>query len=473
MIHTTRPPIAACLRLMALLFGLLACVPIVRADVTLPRIFGSHMVLERGRELPVWGKAAPGEKVTVLLGDKGGSATADEQGKWMVRLPPLPAGGPFTMTVKGNNTIMLDDVLVGEVWVCSGQSNMEWPVSKSDNAEQEIAAADHPRIRLFHVERKKADSEQADVQGAWQICTPETVATFSAVAYYFGRDLEQRLDVPIGLIQSAWGGTPAEHWTPQAAFAADPSLAETSQHPHAQNVMQTPSVLYNGMIAPLAPFAIQGVIWYQGESNVPMADHYKKLFTSMISSWRRAWGQGDFPFLYVQIAPWKYENIKDWPTGASPRLREAQLKSLELKNTAMVVTMDIGDVDDIHPTNKQEVGRRLALAARALAYGEDLVYSGPIFKSMQIDGNKCTLQFDQAAGGLASKSGDLNGFEIAGEDRKFVPAVAQIKGETVVVESAEVPKPVAVRYAWKDDAQPNLFNAAGLPASPFRTDDWK
>lgn len=438
------------------------------ADVTLPRVISDGMVLQRDAELPIWGKAAAGERVTVKLADSQATATADKDGHWMVRLPALPAGGPHTMSIQGNNSITLKNVLIGEVWVCSGQSNMEWPMSRVNDSEQEIASANYPQIRLFRVTRKKADEELDDVEATWQATSPKSVEDFSAVGFLFGRYLHKHLNVPIGLIESAWGGTPAEHWTPASAFAADASLKETSDHPHAQEVMKTPSVLYNGMIAPLIPYAIRGAIWYQGESNVPMGEHYHKLFSSMITGWRNEWGQGDFPFLYVQIAPWKYEKIDGWPPEGCPLVREGQLQTLALPNTGMVVTMDIGNVEDIHPTNKQEVGRRLGLAARAIAYGESLVYSGPVFKSMTTDGDRAVAHFDHVGGGLMADSGDLTTFEIAGDDGKFVPAKARIDGDTVVVQSAEVAEPKAVRYAWKDDAVPNLFNKEGLPASPFR-----
>lgn len=443
-----------------------------RSDVTLPSIFGDNMVLQRDREIPVWGKAEPGEKVTVRLGQRQASGTADDNGKWMVRLPAVAAGGPHELTVQAGNTLTLENVLVGEVWVCSGQSNMEWPMTRVDNTEQEIEAADHPRLRLFSVKRTTSETPLDDVEASWRTCTPETVHDFSAVAYFFGRGLHEKLDVPVGLVKTAWGGTPAEYWTPPAMFEADPTLTITAEHPHAKNVMEKRGSLYNGMIAPLVPFAIRGAIWYQGESNVPMGEHYHKLFSSMITGWRRAWNQGDFPFLFVQIAPWDYSKIEGWPPEGCPLVREAQAKTLELKNTAMVVTMDIGNVEDIHPTNKQDVGARLALAARAIAYGEDVVYSGPILQFEEIAGNKVICHFDHADGGLVSRGGPPSTFQIAGEDRRFVDATATIAGDTVVVQSEKVSSPVAVRFAWKDTALPNLFNKQGLPASPFRTDTW-
>ena len=441
-----------------------------RAEVTLPRLFGDHMVLQRDCQLPVWGKAEPGEAVRVELAGHEASTRAGDDGRWSVRLPALKAGGPHKLTVRGKNEIVLNDVLIGEVWVCSGQSNMEWSMRRGlINVEKERAAANDPQLRLFHVKRAKADKPADDVEGQWQLCTPETVFDFSAVAYFFGRHLRKHLGVPVGLIESAWGGTPAEYWTPLEMFENDPSLYEVPDDPRSKKVMQTPSVLFNGMIAPLIPYAMRGVIWYQGESNVPRGAQYGKLFSAMIEGWRRAWGEGDFPFLYVQIAPWNYSRNKNPAASEGAALvRQGQLETLRLPNTAMVVTTDIGDVNDIHPRNKQEVGRRLGLAARAIAYGEQVVYSGPLPRSLEVRDGRAIVHFDHVDGGLVAKGGALREFEIAGPDGKFVPAEAEIVGDTVVVHADGVSQPVAVRMGWRDVAEPNLFNAEGLPASPFR-----
>lgn len=456
--------------------GLALLAGTVQADVKLPKIFGDNMVLQQGMAVPVWGTAAANEKVTVTFGDKTAEATADADGKWSLKLPESPASAePKTLTVKGNNEVTFKNVLVGEVWVCSGQSNMEWPISMSLNPKEETAAANFPQIRMItvpHGDARQGATPQTDFAGSWSECSPSTIANFSAVAYFFGREIHQQRKVPVGLIHTSFGGTPAEFWVPPSAFAADPVLKETGEHMHAKNVMQTPSILWNSMVAPLVPYAIKGVIWYQGESNVPMAKQYYKLFPGMIKGWRSEWNQGDFPFLFVQIAPWNYGLIKEWPREGAPVVRDAQFKTLAATpNTGMVVTTDIGDVNDIHPRNKQEVGKRLALAARKLAYGEDVVYSGPLYKAMHVDGNKILITFDHAAG-LKLKDGDkLIGFQIAGADKKFVDATAMIDGEKVIVTSDQVAEPKHVRLGFTDVSVPNLLNGAGLPASPFRTDE--
>ncbi|WP_339908516.1 sialate O-acetylesterase [Symmachiella dynata] len=470
MTHSTHRCRCLCLLLLAIIFTAPAAVD---ADVTVPQFFGNHMVLQRDKPVKLWGWADKGEKVTVALGEAQQETTADDDGRWSVHFPARPASRePVAITIQGKDySLAFDDVLFGDVWICSGQSNMEWPVTRTNDAKKEIAAADHPTMRLFTVKRSKQETPQRDVSGSWGVCSPETVPGFSAVGYFFGRHLQEHVDVPIGLINSSWGGTPAEYWTPTSAFEHDPQLKVTSDNEHAKNVMSTPSVLYNGMIAPIAGLSIRGAIWYQGESNVPMAEHYTKLFSGMIKGWREEFGQGEFPFLFVQIAPWDYRKIAAWPAGGAPIVREAQRNTLAVPKTGMVVTTDIGNVEDIHPTNKQEVGRRLGLAARAIEYGEKIVYSGPMFKSVKFDGNKAILSFDHLGGGLMAKGDKLTHFQIAGEDGKFVDAEAVIEGETVVVKSTEVPTPQAVRFGFSDVAEPNLFNKDGLPASPFRTDD--
>ena len=486
------------------------------ADVRLARIFSDHAVLQQRKPVPVWGTAEPGEKVTVeFRGQKVSTVTGDD-GEWRVTLKPMPAGGSFQMTVRGNNTIVLDDVLVGEVWTCSGQSNMEWPVAVSNNAEQEIAQANYPQIRLFMVPKAVSDRPLKDLNGgAWQPCTPETVRNFSAVGYFFARELHRTLRVPVGMIQSAWGGTPAESWTSKPTLMANPSLryllenwrraeanyplalenyqkqlaewekaaaqarAEGKPEPKKPDPPQNPrtnpwkpSGLFNAMIAPIVPYALQGAIWYQGESNAGRAYEYRTLFPAMIQDWREAWAQGDFPFLFVQLA--NFMAVKPEPGESTwAELREAQTMTLALPKTGMAVAIDIGDADDIHPRNKQDVGKRLALNALAIAYGKKVVYSGPLYERMKREGNAIRLHFKHVNGGLTTPNGEpLRGFAIAGADRKFVWADARIEGNTVVASSPQVPEPVAVRYAWADNPKCNLYNRAGLPASPFRTDDW-
>ena len=504
----------------AILLGAVCAGSTAWAEVKLPTAFADNMVLQREMKIPVWGTADPGEQVTITLDDQRASTTADAEGRWKTEIGPVLSGGPYEMTVAGKNSLRFRNVAVGEVWICSGQSNMEMAVGNSmkawggvRNAREEMAAGNYPSIRHFAIKKAVAGKPQTDVEGQWVVATPETVGEFTAVGYFFGRDIHKALGVPVGLIHTSWGGTPAEAWTRAPALTADPALAsivsdwdkKLADYPGALEKYQQQlsdwnqaaqkaeadgkaapeqpkppdnpygnpwraAGLYNAMIAPLIPYGIRGAIWYQGESNVGRAEQYRKLFPAMIQDWRRTWGQGDFPFLFVQIA--SFEN--PWgPKNKWPDLREAQLLTLTLPKTGMAVAIDIGDQYDIHPRNKQDVGRRLALAAQAIAYGKDLVYSGPIFESMQVQDNKARLRFRHARGGLVALDGKLRGFEIAGEDRQFVPAQAKTDGETVVVTNEKVEHPVAVRYAWADYPECNLYNKAGLPASPFRTDDWE
>ena len=497
----------------------LALVAAVRADVKLPAIIGSNMVLQADMKAPIWGWADAGEKVTVTLGDQKVEATADKDGKWQVRLAAMKAGtGPLEMTVAGKNALKLTNILVGEVWICSGQSNMEMSVRSSKDAEQEIAAAKYPKIRLFTVTKATADTPQADCKGQWVECAPETVPPFSAVGYFFGRMLHQDLGAPVGLIGSSWGGTPAESWTSRDTLEADADLkaiiaryqqqidnyskakedwekvkdkrladwkaaadkakAEGKQAPRKPappndpaKSPNCPASLYNGMIAPLIPLAVRGAIWYQGESNAGRPVEYRKLFPTMITDWRKHWGEGDFPFLFVQLA--NFMARKDEPAESGwAALREAQTMTLSLPKTGMAVIIDIGDADNIHPKNKQDVGKRLALAAEAGTYGKTVVYSGPMYESMKVEGDKVRLKFKHLGGGLVVKGDKLTGFAIAGEDKKFVWADAKIEGDTVVVSAKDVAKPLVVRYAWADNPECNLYNKADLPAVPFRTDDW-
>lgn len=478
----------------------------VRAEVEPNSLFSDGAVLQQGVAVPVWGAGKDGEQITVKIQDQTVSTTVRD-GRWLVRLKPMKAGGPFTMTITGDNTVTINNVLVGEVWLCSGQSNMAFHLAQAANAAEAIAAAGDSQLRLFTVPYGATDTPKTEVPGSWKESSPETARGFSAVAWFFGHELRRALKVPIGLIHSSVGGTPAEAWTSRATLEADPDLKETleryaeqvkkydpvaaaAQHERAlekhkeavakakaagekpppaprapadpRQASVRPCGLYNAMIAPLQPYAIAGAIWYQGESNAGRAVEYRKLFPAMIQNWRQAWGQGDFPFLFVQIAPHQ---------GMKPEIREAQLLSWQkVPGTAMVVITDVGDEKDIHPTKKEPVGQRLALAARALAYGENIEYSGPVYASMKVEGDHAVLSFTHIGTGLMAKDGELKGFTIAGADGSFVPAKAAIDGDKVVVSSHEVPKPAAVRYGWANTPDVNLFNKEGLPATPFRTD---
>ena len=489
------------------------------ADVRLPAIFGDNMVLQAGTRVSLWGWADPNEEISVRVSWSKVDWTiqADSQGKWILQTASPEIGGVYEITFKGKNTITLKNLLAGEVWVCSGQSNMEMAVRSSASAEQETAAANYPQIRLFTVEKKVAEKPLDDCKGKWVICSPETVGGFSAAGYFFGRELHKELKQPIGLINTSWGGTPAEAWTSPMALQENPNLepiltrykkalealpeatakykedlakweeavkqakAEGKHPPYRPGAPlgpanpNSPSGLYNGMVAPLIPYTVRGAIWYQGESNAGRAYQYRDLFPTMIKSWWNAWGQegqGDFPFLFVQLA--NFMDTKEEPGDSSwAELREAQLMTLELSNAGMAVIIDIGDAKDIHPKNKQEVGRRLALWALANTYSKDVVCSGPLYTSMTKKGKTIVLSFDHVGGGLVAKGGEpLKGFAIAGADRKFIWAAAKIEGDKIVVSSEKVADPVSVRYAWADNPVCNLYNKAGLPASPFRTDTW-
>jgi sialate O-acetylesterase len=639
-----------------ILLTILACS--VCAEVKLPAIFGSSMVLQQKSDAAVWGWADAGEQVEVLGSwmKSPAAVKADKEGLWQVKIKTPAAGGPFTLTIKASNTLVLQDVLIGEVWICSGQSNMEWPMNAVDNAQLEIKAANFPQIRLFTVKKESLPQPQKDCVGQWTLCTPETVSSFSAVGYLFGREIHQKLNIPIGLINASWGGTPVEAWISQKGIqafkdyqpilqkitraeqpiadevrttnekalarweeqvaAVDPGTKENWQDPkmdvsgwkemeqprewtgtELENIdgivwfrritnippswaktelelhlgqiddidtvwvngvkigsmtdwlmdrrysipasalhigpnviavrivdtgsqggfrgeesqmrigpvgakaetcatiaktwkykvslaegplppspriitgkfnQNSPTTLFNGMIAPLTPYRIAGALWYQGESNVGRPAEYARLFPAMITDWRKQFNSGNFSFYWVQIAPFAYADKN------SAYLREAQTQSLKtVKNGGMAVTMDIGAVFDIHPRNKQDVAKRLALWALAKNYAQkDIACSGPIYKSMKVEGQKIRLRFDYIYGGLSATDGHLTDFVIAGADRKFVPAEAVIEGDTIVVSSSQVQKPIAVRYGWTNWVAGSLFNKEGLPASSFRTDDW-
>jgi sialate O-acetylesterase len=495
-------------------------------------LFSDGMVLQQGMKVPVWGTADDNERVTVQFQSQEVATTAKD-GKWMVRLEDLKAGGPFEMTIRAGNTIRIKNVLVGEVWICSGQSNMEFPVSACANGKEVVADSKNAMIRLFTVPHRTGFVPRRSLQGAWKECGPDTVRNFTAVGYFFGRDVQKALGVPVGLIETSWGGTLCEAWTSRRALEQHPdfkhlpaidtqaweryaqslrkyeqerqrsedAIAETEggkspgnarrksasdratkSAKQASRPAQPPvnpaydpnvaSSLYNGMLAPLIPYGIRGAIWYQGESNAGRAHQYRTLFPNMIRNWREDWGQGDFPFLFVQLAPWM-EIVKEPQESAWAELREAQLlTSLHVPHTGIATITDVGDEKDIHPRQKEPVGARLALAALAIAYGRPVVYSGPVYEAMKVDGGKAILTFKHVGGGLVAKDGPLTGFAIAGDDRKFTNARAEIRGSEVIAWSPKVSQPVAVRYGWANYPLGNLWNKDGLPASPFRTDDF-
>lgn len=499
-----------------------------QADVKLPVIFSDRMVLQRDQKVPVWGWADDGEKVTVEFAGQKVETTA-KGGKWSVALTPLKAssaGAKFT--VSGKNKVEFNDVVVGEVWFCSGQSNMEWSVAASKNAQQEIAAANNPRIRHFKVPHVTADKPQEEVKttGGWQFTATNTVGSFTAVGYFFAREIQRELDVPIGLIGCNWGGTRIEPWTPPVGFQSVPALKADFADKLATFPTKTPAVIletqpvldaagkavldkngrpavkpvlddkgkqksrpvldkdgkqvinissssplaiYNAMVHPLIPYAIKGALWYQGESNNGEGMLYFEKKKALIGGWRTLWQQGDFPFFFVQLAPFRYNNPE-----RLPGIWEAQTATLSIPNTGMAVITDVSTVGNIHPPDKQTVAHRLALWALAKTYHKPVAsYASPLFDTLKIEGGKAQVSFKHAEGGLKSLNGQpLTWFTIAGEDKKFVEAKAEVSGNRVTVSAEGVSQPVAVRFGWHELAEPNLANAAGLPASPFRTDKW-
>ncbi|MGW9685689.1 sialate O-acetylesterase [Flagellimonas sp. 2504JD1-5] len=460
-------------KLLFLIFVLLANVSF--GKIWTPTILSDNMVLQQQSEATIWGwTTATSETITIIGSWNNMEVTAKaHQGVWSAQLPTPIAGGPYTLTIKGHEELVFSNVMIGEVWIASGQSNMQWtPNMGLDNSEEEIQKANYPNIRFFQVPQRKSTTPQDDTPGEWVSCSPETMQNFSSVAYFLGRKLHKNMSVPIGLISSNWGGTPVEVWIPEERIAADKELNDAAKQisefewwPH------LPGTAYNAMIHPLLKFNIAGAIWYQGESNRANSKSYYKSFPFLIESWRDLW-KNDFPFYFAQIAPFDYD--KDKKDIKAAVVRDAQLQTmLTVPNTGMAVTNDIGNLKDIHPTNKQEVGRRLALWALAKTYGvKDVPYSGPVYKSMEVKKNKIILTFDHADG-LKMKGKALKEFYIAGSDKQFHEAKARIKGSTVEVSSSKVKKPMAVRFAFYDKALPNLYNAAGLPASAFRTDDWE
>jgi sialate O-acetylesterase len=480
--------------------------PMARAAVSLPAVLGEHMVVQRDVPFHVWGQASPGEAVTASFRGATRTAVADDLGRFSLFLPPSNAGGPFGLTVSGSDTIRLEDVWVGDVWVAAGQSNMEWPLDAAEGAGEIVPQASHREIRFLRATRVTSRFPLADVATeGWKVATPQTAPRFSAVAYFFARHVREHHPVPIGIVDASWGGAPLAAFTPLTTIASDPALQPAILHwsrmadQHGTTLLEiekekreveaaaaraqgageeppalrwrpgleawAPAGIYNAMIAPLTPHAIRGVLWYQGESDASpeRAPVYARLFETTIRSWRRAWGVGDFPFLFVQLANWTAG-----PGNAWPELREAQRQTLSVANTAMAVTIDVGNPTDIHPRDKRTVGTRLALAARALAYGEAIPYSGPLFRQATPEGPALRVHLDHAKG-LTTRGGPVAGFEIAGADGRHVTADARIEGTTVLVSSPQVAAPRSVRYGWADNPAVSLYNAAGLPASPFRS----
>ncbi len=447
------------------------------AQINLPSFISSNMVLQQNFEAPIWGWAKPGTHISVTPSwDNFNYQTlTDYNGDWFIKIKTPSAGGPYSLMI---NKDTLTNVMIGEVWVCSGQSNMQRAMYKTDNAEEEIHKANYPDIRLFYAARDNARSPNKDVYGQWDECTPKVDSTFSAVAYYFGRELYNELHVPIGLLHFSWGGSTVQAWTnpevlkttPEGKFYLERFKEKIKNTPPGElpRNYRDPGANYNGLIAPLIPYGIRGVIWYQGENNVFEHQLYRNSFETMIKDWRDEWGEGDFPFYYVQLAPYNYSQKV---VGAA--LRDAQRRAMNIKNVGMVVTLDIGDTADIHPKDKLDVGKRLALWALAKTYGKNnIVYSGPIYKSMKIDDNKIRISFDFVGSGLYCKGDSLTCFTIAGRDSIFHPAKAVIDNNTIIASSDKVKNPTAVRFAFKNTDEPNFFNKEGLPASTFRTDNW-
>ena len=516
--------------LLASLCITMCCAAAASAQVKPSALFGDHMVLQSDMPVPIWGTAEPAEKITIKFTGQTKSATADASGKWMVRLTKLKPGGPFEMTIAGNKPgeapIVVKDVLVGEVWLGSGQSNMDFTVATTPrhyfagvkNEADEIAAANYPSIRMFTGAWKNSYDPQTEISGAWLIVTPENVKEMSAIGYLFARDMQKELKVPFGIITEAFGASTAEAWTSREALAADPKLkplidtfdakvvayrtnppdmtaamkawqeAATKAQAAGQRQPRRPSngdpigdqhnptVMYNGMIAPVIPYAIKGVLWYQGEAINGGATGYKLyplLQSTLIKDWRQRWGEGNFPFYICQLAP-----LKAWPTRPdtwynNPDVREAQATVLSIPNTGMAVTIDIGDPANIHPKDKQDVADRLTRIALANTYDRNIEFSGPMYDSMKVEGDAIRIKFTHVDTGLVAKGGELKTFIIAGKDGKFVPAIARIDHNTLVVSSPDVAVPAAVRYAWDNYPEGcNLYNGDGLPAPPFRTDTW-
>lgn len=446
-----------------------------RAAPVLATPFRDGAVLQRGKPVPVWGKADPGETLKVEFKGQAHETMADAQGLWSTSLDPLEASdAPARLVVSGKQIVTIEDVLVGEVWLCSGQSNMNLSVRQVDHAAQEIAEGKHPLIRQFLVEGVVSEQPQTFVEGNWQACSPETVGDFTAVGYFFARELHRELKVPVGIIHATLGGSPVEGWISQPVLAGNPAFGVVAERwqvmkpkVSGKGLRNMPSGLYNGLIHPLEPFALAGFAWYQGEGNRERPTEYAALFTTMIKQWRSSFQQGDLPFLFVQLP--NFAEPADKKRESWPLIREAQASALAMPNTGMAVTLDVGDPAQLHPGNKQAVGRRLGAVALAQVYGRKVEHSGPAFAEATPEGAAMRVRFNNAAG-LAFKGDPREAFELAGADGKYLPGEARIEGETVVVSAPGLDKPVSVRFEWKNAPTAWLFNAAGLPAAPFRTD---
>lgn len=493
----------------------IVCITSAQAADVRPKpaaLFSDHAVLQRNATVPIWGRADAGERIIVSFADQTHDTRADAQGVWRVNLSPMAASAtPREITISGAaETVIVSNVLVGDIWVCSGQSNMTFALNRAKNAGAEVATATAPLLRLFNVPRTPSARPASDVDTQWTLCTPETAGPFSAVAYFFGRELSREIGVPLGLIHSSWGGTVAQNWSPRRVLedprfskvldcekerlarlpeeikkyeaslrqweAMSPTEKAGKQKPlpPASDASKgSPSHLFNGMIAPLIPYSVRGVLWFQGESNRKDPNHYRALLPAMIKGWRMEWGQPRLPFIIVQIA--NYMPPEGEPDSRSQwaEIREVQrLTAQTVEDAALVVTIDLGESKDLHPKNKQDVGKRSALHAVKLVYEKSVVASGPDFKRVAMNGSAAVLEFSDVGAGLVAKGEVLTGFTVAGKDRRFLPAHAEIQGDTVIVRSDAVPEPVAVRYAWSADPQVSLYNREGLPAGPFRTDDW-
>jgi sialate O-acetylesterase len=517
----------------ALIAACLLCSLTARAEVKPVALFSEHMVLQRNKPIPVFGTALPGEKVTVLFNNLKAKTKTDKNGKWIVYLKQQQAGGPYNMEIRGKkNTVFISDVYIGEVWLCSGQSNMDMTVAKEDrywcgveNEAEEVADANYPKIRIFDVDFTPSNQIQHNVTGKWERCTPKTVGHFSAVAYFFAKELYHKYQIPFGMITSAFGASTAETWIGEKALKAHPNLTslldvyqkkrdafeadsattmpeyrakmakysgdlaalkaaagdvsskkgpKAPRNPDPSLDQHNPYVCYNGMIAPLFPYAIQGVLWYQGESNGPSANNYREIMETLVDDWRKAFHQGNFPFLYVQLANYGKAMAQPVEDGSMMVVREAQVQNLSIPNTAMVVAIEnAGNAPtNIHPKNKQEIGFRLALAAMGKAYGEEVEYSGPMYDHDQVEGDSIRLFFKPNKEAFVAWCDQLSGFAIAGENKQFYWAQAKFEGKTIVVWNPSVKKPVAVRYCWGTNPPASLANKDGLWAPNFRTDQW-